>query len=154
MAEGVFRHMTRFGLPDADPRIRNVDSCGTGAYHEGQSPDHRTVAELEEHGITEEQYDHAARKFVTDDLINFDFIFAMDKDNLRHLEQARTRFIKKGTVDEFKVAKVQLWGAYGGKGQEEVVDPYYGARNGFQIAYEQMIRFSEGFLKDLTAGRL
>ena len=151
MAEGVFRHVTRFELQDADPRIKLVDSCGTGAYHEGQEPDSRTLSVLEQHGIT--SYDHEARKFHVDDLTTFDYIFAMDKDNLRYLEQARNRLVHKKTVDEEKIANVQLWGRYSGKGQEEVVDPYYGARNGFEVAYEQMVRFSDGFLKALDSGK-
>ncbi|KAF2157206.1 phosphotyrosine protein phosphatases I [Myriangium duriaei CBS 260.36] len=154
MAEGVFRHVTRFGLADADTRISDIDSCGTGAYHEGESPDSRTMAVLKQHGITKQFYQHAARKVVVEDFTKFDYIFAMDGENLRYLEQAKNRLIKKGDVDESKVAKLQLWGAYGGNGQEEVGDPYYGARNGFEIAYEQMVRFSAGFLKELDAGRL
>lgn len=30
-----------------------------------------------------------------------------------------------------------------------MVDPYYGARDGFDIAYEQMKRFTEGFIKNV-----
>lgn len=40
--------------------ISKVDSCGTGAYHTGSSPDSRTMSTLEDNGITD--YDHAARK--------------------------------------------------------------------------------------------
>lgn len=41
-----------------------------------------------------------------------------------------------------------LFGEFGGKGKAEIVDdPYYGGRDGFEIAYEQIVRFSNNFLK-------
>ena len=147
MAEGVFRHTTKFEQPGAHPQIKAVDSCGTGAYHEGDSPDSRTMSVLQKHGIND--YEHAARKFQNTDFADFDYIFAMDGENKGHLDRARRRLISKGDLDESKAGKVMLFGHYGGKGNEEVVDPYYGARNGFDVAYEQMVRFTTGFLKAL-----
>ncbi|KAF2223971.1 phosphotyrosine protein phosphatase I superfamily [Elsinoe ampelina] len=149
MAEGVFRHLTNFERPNQDPRIKHVDSCGTGAYHTGDSPDPRTVSVLEDHGITEDYYQHAARKFHASDFNKFDYIFAMDKENQSYLDRERGRLIRKGDLDEAKAGKVELWGKYGGRNNEEVIDPYYGARNGFEIAYEQMVRFTNGFMKQL-----
>ena len=149
MAEGVFRHMTRYELPDANSMIKTVDSCGTGAYHEGEPPDPRTMSVLKDHGITSEYYMHAARKFQYSDFAEFDYIFAMDDDNYTHLEQARKRLVKKGDLKDEDAGKVMLFGTYGKKGKEEVIDPYYGGRNGFEIAYDQMVRFSTGFIKQL-----
>jgi low molecular weight phosphotyrosine protein phosphatase len=41
-----------------------------------------------------------------------------------------------------------LFGEFSGKKKaEEVDDPYYGGRDGFEIAYEQCVRFSKNFLK-------
>lgn len=41
-----------------------------------------------------------------------------------------------------------LFGEFGGKKRaEEVDDPYYGGRDGFEIAYEQIVRFSKNFLE-------
>ena len=37
----------------------------------------------------------------------------------------------------------------GRKRAEEVEDPYYGARDGFDVAYEQCMRFSKNFLNDI-----
>jgi len=142
MAEGVFRHMSK-----GSPTIKTIDSCGTGAYHIGDSPDPRTMSVLRDHGIT---YTHAARKFRTADFDEFDYIFAMDEDNKDYLDRSRQRLINKGELDAAGAAKVMLWGVYGGRGEEEVVDPYYGGRNGFEVAYEQMTRFTDGFLKSLN----
>ncbi|PNS19151.1 hypothetical protein CAC42_1887 [Sphaceloma murrayae] len=149
MAEGVFRHLTNFERSGQDARIRAVDSCGTGAYHTGDSPDSRTLSVLQDHGISQDYYQHAARKFEPSDFTQFDYIFAMDKDNKSYLDRERGRLIRKGDLTEDEAGKVELWGKYGGKGNEEVIDPYYGARNGFEVAYEQMIRFTNGFLKHL-----
>lgn len=42
---------------------------------------------------------------------------------------------------------VVLFGEYAGKKKaEEIDDPYYGARDGFAVAYEQCVRFSKNFL--------
>lgn len=141
--------MTNFGSQTANPLISNIDSCGTGAYHEGDSPDPRTMSVLADHGVTRSSYSHAARKFRNSDFTTFDYIFAMDDDNKDYLDRARNRLIKKGDVDEDSAGKVMLFGVWGGKGEEEVIDPYYGARNGFEVAHEQMVRFSTGFLRML-----
>jgi low molecular weight phosphotyrosine protein phosphatase len=43
-----------------------------------------------------------------------------------------------------------LFGEFAGKKEvEEVDDPYYGAHDGFEIAYEQCTRFSKNFLKEI-----
>jgi low molecular weight phosphotyrosine protein phosphatase len=146
MAEGVFRHITNHNLPTAHPLISSIDSCGTGAYHAGEPSDPRTMAVLKAHKI---KYAHKARKFRNSDLKEFDYVFAMDTANEEYLLDARKRMIKKGELSEEEAAKVMLFGVWGGKGQEEVDDPYYGGARGFDVAYEQVERFSNGFVKML-----
>ena len=141
MAEGVFR-----SLSSSDPRISSVDSCGTGAYHTGDSPDPRTISVLETNGIVD--YEHGARKIQTNDFMDFDYILAMDRENLKDLQRMQQRVIQ--TTRRGGESKVMLFGDFGGRKGEIVVDPYYGARNGFDIAYEQMVRFSKGFLSQLS----
>ena len=69
----------------------------------------------------------------------------MDRSNLRDLERVHKRVGGK--------AQVMLFGEYSGKAwPEEVGDPYYGARDGFEIAYEQCVRFSRNFLAKLFPG--
>ena len=70
----------------------------------------------------------------------------MDKDNLADLRAMKSRLTKKNPAVESEMAKVILFGDYGGLKGEEVIDPYYGAKDGFSIAYEQMTRFSKGFI--------
>jgi low molecular weight phosphotyrosine protein phosphatase len=46
---------------------------------------------------------------------------------------------------------LEQFGEFGGKGKggEEIDDPYYGGRDGFDTAYEQANRFSKAFLAEL-----
>jgi low molecular weight phosphotyrosine protein phosphatase len=49
MSEGVFQSLSK-----SDPYkdlVDRIDSCGTAAYHAGDSPDRRTTATLKDHGI-------------------------------------------------------------------------------------------------------
>ncbi|KAL9026714.1 MAG: hypothetical protein Q9196_004659 [Gyalolechia fulgens] len=144
MAEGVFRSMTK-----ADKRVSRIDSAGTGAYHEGSSPDPRTMSVLEDNG--ELDFNHSARKIQDSDFKNFDYILAMDEDNLDDLLRVQRRIVKNSGADT-AAARVMLFGDFGGRNGEQVVDPYYGARDGFTIAYEQMTRFSKGFVAQVLTG--
>ncbi|KAL8750870.1 MAG: hypothetical protein Q9199_006800 [Rusavskia elegans] len=144
MAEGVFRSMTK-----SDTRIGTIDSAGTGAYHEGCPPDPRTMSVLEENG--ENSYHHQARKIRNSDFKDFDYVLAMDADNLHDLSRVQRRIIKNSGLDAAP-AKVMMFGDFGGCEGEEVIDPYYGARDGFTIAYEQMTRFSKGFIEKVLQG--
>jgi low molecular weight phosphotyrosine protein phosphatase len=157
MSEGVFQSITKPANKPAHPLIATIDSCGTGAYHVGDSPDSRTMSTLKANGIT--SYRHAARKFhPATDFEKFEYIFAMDDGNLEDLERLRQQEVKKHGGNE-GVGKVMLFGAFGGKMRrgergEEVKDPYYGGRDGFEIAYEQAVRFTGAFLEKLEAGEL
>jgi low molecular weight phosphotyrosine protein phosphatase len=157
MSEGVFQSLTKPAGKPAHALISTIDSCGTGAYHIGNSPDSRTMATLKANGIS--TYRHAARKFnPSSDFANFEYILAMDNDNLEDLLRLRQRELKKAE-NEGKVGKVMLFGDFGGKARrggrgEEVADPYYGGNDGFEIAYEQAVRFTKAFLEQLEKGEL
>lgn len=151
MAEGVFRHITNH--PD-HPLIAEVDSAGTGGYHTGSSPDPRTMKTLKANGVT--KYKHGARKVTAEDFENFHWIFAMDAGNLDDLHSMRDRARRRKAKGESRdgqnvMGKIMLFGDFGGRKGEQVIDPYYGADDGFATAYEQMVRFTDGFLKHLDA---
>jgi low molecular weight phosphotyrosine protein phosphatase len=148
MAEGVFQHIAKPKHGSHHPLIDQIDSCGTGAYHIGDGPDPRTMSTLADNDI--KSYKHRARKFSTSDFDTFDYIFAMDNDNKDHLIRLRKRVLKQKNMEEHELGRVMLFGDFGGRKGEEVVDPYYGARDGFEIAYEQVVRFTNGFLKTLV----
>jgi len=141
MAEGVFR-----SLAQSHPRVGEIDSAGTGAYHTLDPPDYRTMETLLRHGIKD--YDHGARQVNQQDFHTFDYVFAMDAHNLRDLQRLQRRADSKGQKSK---ASVMLFGEFGGNTRpEEVVDPYYGADNGFETVYEQVNRFSKNFLAQVV----
>lgn len=142
MAEGVFRSLTR-----SHPHIGEVDSAGTGAYHTLDPPDDRTMNTLRRHGIRD--YNHGARQVQQQDFHRFEYIFAMDTHNLRDLQRLQRRVETKGPKTK---ASVMLFGEFGGNQRpEEVIDPYYGADNGFETVFEQVHRFSKNFLDGVVA---
>ena len=148
MAEGVFRSLTNFDTPNQHPLISHIDSCGTGAYHAGDQPDSRTLAVLaSKANIT--QYRHKARRIkVPSDFEEYDYLLAMDEDNLIDMRDMVKRAKKKAVLSGEEMEKVFLYGSFGGKrADEEVQDPYYGADDGFAVAYEQMERFGRGLLR-------
>ncbi|ELR02855.1 hypothetical protein VC83_03067 [Pseudogymnoascus destructans] len=139
MSEGVFQ-----SLAQAEPYtdlIDRIDSCGTGAYHVGDSPDRRTMATLKAKGV--KGYKHAARQLRPSDFQEFDYIFAMDSSNL-----SGTCRIQQLKAPDGK-ARVLLFGEYSGGKVEQIEDPYYGDDDGFEKAYEQAVRFSTNFLEEL-----
>lgn len=157
MAEGVFQSLVASSPTSTQQLVSTIDSCGTGAYHVGDSPDPRTMATLKQKGIT--NYKHSARKFApATDFEKFDYILAMDDSNLQDLVDLRKRTTKKKGDDE-GFGKVMLFGEFGGKTRrggrgEEIQDPYYGANDGFTVAYEQAVKFSKVFLEQLEKGEL
>ena len=148
MAHAVFDHLVA-ALPPSQHQIR-TDSAGTGAYHELDPPDPRTMATLVKHGITD--YDHAARKVQKTDFEEYDYIFAMDRYNLSDLRQKCRRLKKSKELEN----RISLFGDWDFKKKtdnrdrgEEVQDPYYGADDGFEQAFQQCVRFSKGWLRDI-----
>ena len=79
-AHGVFRQqVAAAGLSDQIV----IDSAGTHGYHIGNPPDARATATALQRGI--EMGDLRARQVNTSDFTQFDYILAMDIDNLRLL---------------------------------------------------------------------
>ena len=79
-AEGVFRHHAE--QAGVSERLR-IDSAGTHAYHVGEPADQRARAAAERRGISLEGI--YARRVAAADFEQFDYIIAMDEDNLAHL---------------------------------------------------------------------
>jgi len=78
LAEGILKNkIKKRGLD------WQVDSAGTGAYHIGELPDSRSIAEALKHDI--DITDQRARQFTTTDLENFDLILTMDLSNYRNV---------------------------------------------------------------------
>jgi protein-tyrosine-phosphatase len=88
MAEAVFRHHASSSPLSFSP----IDSAGTGGYHLLSPPDSRTISTLRGHSIPCE---HAARQVHDADFTTFDYILAMDDENLDVLLAMRARVVKK-----------------------------------------------------------
>ena len=133
-AEGVFRKfVSDAGLDD----IIHSDSAGTHAYHSGQKADRRARAAAERRGYSLE--DIRARPVTDMDFEGFDYILAMDLDNLEMLQHSS---------DVEHHAKISLFldfstSAKGG----EVPDPYYGGSTGFERVLDLVEEASEGLLE-------
>ncbi|MGI9235350.1 MAG: low molecular weight protein-tyrosine-phosphatase [Woeseiaceae bacterium] len=135
-AEGVFRHIVEeAGL---DERI-HIDSAGTHAYHVGNPPDHRSSAAAERRGIS--LGDLRARRVHDDDFERFDYIIAMDLDNLDHLnDQAPPEHH----------SKLRLFLEFSSGQVREVPDPYYGGAAGFERVLDLVEEASRGLLETLS----
>ena len=124
LAEGVFRHvLDEAGLSD---RFL-VDSAGTGSWHVGESPDHRSARSAATHGVTLTGH---ARQVQPEDFRRFEYIMAMDQSNLSHLQQYR-----EGVGGAAALYLLREFDPEGGPGAE-VPDPYYGGPNGFEEVYD------------------
>ena len=134
MAEGVVKN--EFLKKNIDVI---VDSCGTAAYHVGEGADGRAQAELLKHGI--DISDERAQKFIPAFFGDYDYIFAMDKQNYKDIiAQAKT---------QKEHDKVSLFMNLSLPGEDvSVPDPYYGGDEGFSEVYK-MIKLSAEVLVSL-----
>ena len=135
-AEGVFRHaVASAGL---EQKIL-VDSAGTHDYHVGHPPDRRAQSAAAQRG-----YDIAglrARQVTGQDFVEFDYILAMDLDNLSHLKQL---------APAQHLGKLGLFMEYGRARQgEEVPDPYYGGAQGFELVLDMAEDAATGLLQHM-----
>ncbi|MGC2996834.1 low molecular weight protein-tyrosine-phosphatase [Streptomyces sp. G35A] len=134
MAESVFRaRVVEAGLDG----LVEVDSAGTGGWHEGDGADPRTVAVLRENGY---DADHTARQFDPSWFARLDLVIALDSGHLRALRRL--------APTERDAAKVRLLRSYdpaAGDGLD-VPDPYYGEADGFDACLEMVESASTGLL--------
>lgn len=97
-------------------------SCGTGHWHAGKGADSRMVSAAADAG-----YDlspHRARQVRAADFQDFDWVLAMDQDNLETLQGLRR--------DGSEPTLFLPWA--GVSAPEEFPDPYYGDADGFRRA--------------------
>lgn len=87
-----------------------IDSAGTGDWHIGKAPDHRSIAVANKHGI--DIAGQVCRQLTTDDFTEYDRIYVMDHSNMKDVTALATSKEEK--------AKVRLF-----LDQEIVPDPYW-----------------------------
>lgn len=133
-AEGVFRH--RIEQARLQTRVL-IDSAGTHAYHIGQPPDRRSIAIA-----AQRNYKLAglkARKVVPEDFAKFEFVLAMDRDNLGSLQRLRPpdHSGHVGLLLDFAPDQAL----------REVPDPYYGGPQGFELVLDLIEAAADGLLE-------
>ena len=103
-------------------KIIEVDSAGISTYHIGDHPAQRSIVAAEGRSYSLEE--QVARQVRANDFQEFDYVLAMDADNLHLLESAAPSGCK---------AKVQLLLSFSNDAIESVPDPYVGdAEPGFE----------------------
>ena len=122
LAEGILKSKL-------DPNFFYVDSAATAAYHVGEKPDKRSILTAKRHGI--DISNQRARKFIKSDFINFDVIYAMDKENFHNIiSLAKDDFQQRKVKLLLNESKLFL--------NKSVPDPYYGGDDGFEDVYQML----------------
>ena len=135
-AHGVFQHLVnRNGLRDAI----TVESAGTGDWHIGRAPDKRATTAALQRG-----YDLSvlrARQVSAKDFARFDFILAMDAQNLRDLQRLRPTHYR---------GELALFLHYGTSPLREVPDPYHSEADDFEHVLDLVEDAAHGLLQAIV----
>lgn len=119
-AEGVLRQrLASSGLA----RHVLVDSAGTHAGHVGSPPDRRSQEAAARRGVDLSRL--RARRLEVADLDRFDYVLAMDLDNLAGIQTLAGNAAHRAQLGLLLDFAPQLE-------VREVPDPYYGGRSGFE----------------------
>lgn len=146
LAQGVFEHLAEQRGVREDLTIA---SSGTGGWHAGNPPDHRSIAVAAKHGVrlqSRAQQLAAPRHFD-----EFDLLVAMDRSNLDTLLRRGCPTDKAALFLTFAPA------ALASRHPEamrtlEVPDPYYGGPEGFDDVFEMVHSAADGLLRAIVDG--
>ena len=135
-AEGAFR-----SIVDKNNQSQNfeIDSAGTHAYHIGNTPDKRAQEAAIKNGV--DLSGQRARQVHESDFYYYDFIIAMDKDNLNTL---------KSICPNDSHSKIKLMLDYSSENPgASVPDPYYEGKFNevFKMVHSACVSFFESIEK-------
>ena len=136
LAEGVFRSLVRTRELE---NSYSADSAGTGAWHAGESPDPRSVEVARRNGVVLTGH---ARQVEAQDFEDFDYVIAMDRQNLTELRTPARSHQGKPHMHLLRDFDPD-------PGDGQVPDPYYGGSDGFELMYVMLDRACEAFLDHL-----
>jgi protein-tyrosine phosphatase len=137
-AEAVMRHLVKdAGLEAAI----EIDSAGTGDWHVGEPRDRRSAEVGRRRGIP---LGGCARTFVAADFARFDYVLAMDRQNLTNLLR-----LAPDTGARAKVRLLRSFDPALGPGDHEVPDPYFGGPEGFDHVFDVCLAACRGLLTHL-----
>ena len=135
-AEGSFRSIvSKQELSDCF----EIDSAGTHAYHIGNSPDSRSQKTARKYGV--DLSNLRARQVHESDFYYFDYIIAMDTDNIE---------ILKSICPTDSQSQIKLLLDYlPDNGFQSVPDPYFAGKfdEVFEMIYEACSSFLESLVK-------
>lgn len=136
-AEAVFKKITEtMGFNDR----YEIDSAGTGGWHEGETADRRMQEHAKKRGYN---LTSIARKFKPySDFDHFDLIIGMDDHNIRSLKS-----MARNTSDLVKIHKMTDFALE--SNYDEIPDPYYGGGEGFELVLDLLEDSCKGLLKKL-----
>jgi len=120
-----------------------VDSAGTGGWHAGDPPDRRAQAAARRHGTDISGL--RARQVRPEDFRRFDFVFALDRQNLRDLEA----IMPVGATAELGL----LMDLVPGREGSSVADPYYGEDRDFDVTWADVHAAAEVLVARFGRGR-
>jgi protein-tyrosine phosphatase len=136
-AHALFREaVTVAGLDDEIA----TDSAGTHSYHIGNPPDARATATSLARDV--DMTDLRARQVCEADFELFDYIVAMDRDNLSFLKESCP------PAAQDRLSLMLDWADGWG---DEVPDPYYGGDGGFIRVFDMLIEASQGLLAHMVS---
>jgi protein-tyrosine phosphatase len=119
LAEGILKSKL-------DPQRFDIESAGTGNWHVGEQPDHRSIETAKRHQIDISK--QIARHFNVKDFDIFDLIFAMNDQNYKDLQALATNENAKN-----KIHKIV---AFDANHHKEIPDPYYGTLADFEHVFQ------------------
>ncbi len=131
-AEAVFKY-----LVDEKGESNNyfIDSAGTSAYHVGDRADARMRSHAKKRGI---ELTSISRQFILEDFDHFDYIIAMDQENMYAL--------KNLARDKSDLDKLHFMTDFSKKyNYNHIPDPYYGGDQGFELVLDLLEDSGEGF---------
>jgi protein-tyrosine phosphatase len=136
MAEGVF---CRVAEEEGVAHLFEIDSAGLGDWHVGQAPDTRAQSAARRRGI--DISGQSARQVTHADYTRFDLLLAMDGSNFAELTQHAPKDARH------KIRRLLDFAPH--TGTQDVPDPFYGRREGFDHALGLIEQATRGLLADL-----
>ncbi len=123
-----------------------IDSAGTGDWHIDEAPDERA-----QHAARQRGYELGmlrGRQLKSADFERFDLLVAMDERNITALRQVcpPAQRDKIHLLMEFVPETDDRW-----HGAREVVDPYFGGKEGFEQVLDQCEAACRGLIAELRA---
>ncbi len=133
MAEFILKHITAQKGIAAD---FSIASAATSREEIGNPVHHGTRNKLAQYGIS--VAGKYARQITSQDYTNYDYLIAMDSNNLRNI---------KRIIPNDPKGKVSLLLDYTNRPGQSITDPWY--TGDFDLTYDDIMEGLEGFLKHL-----